>query len=92
MQRIIELKVRCEEYHTNQRNFEYDNVKEVWGRIRSNVVSDGRKEAMEKRYYLGKIMDEYFPGVMKGRNPLIKKYNVNKQYELKKKSMPDTLE
>ena len=29
MQRIIELKVRCEEYHTNQRNFEYDNVKEI---------------------------------------------------------------
>ena len=41
---------------------------------------------------MGKIMDEYFPGVMKGRNLLIKKYNVNKQYELKKKSMPDILE
>ena len=47
---------------------------------------------MEKRYYLGKIMDGNFPGVMKGRNPLIKKYNINKQYELKKKSMPDILE
>lgn len=47
---------------------------------------------MEKRYYLGKIMDRNFPGVMKGRNALIKKYNVNKQYALKKKSMPDILE
>lgn len=47
---------------------------------------------MEKRYYLGKIMDGNFPGVMKGRNALIKKYNVNKQYALRKKSMPDILE
>lgn len=29
MQRIIELKVGREEYHTNQRNFEYEKVEEI---------------------------------------------------------------